>query len=281
MFDSRDINAATNYVRPMTSGGYGGTVILDESIGTSSYNALSISVEKRMTQSLSFLGGYRWAKCLDLAGSEASFAFNEFTDAKHPAADRGVCNSNLSQQFKFAGVWRLPRLRGLGVAGRQILGGWTASGILTQHNGFPFSVNAVGDANEDGTINDRADLIGNPHLPGNRTQAQKLAAWFNNARSPDPNVAFATPVNADGNSGRNFLTGPGYVNLDAALIKSFALPFGPFRETQTINIRTEAFNVLNHPNFGSPDSAMADATFGSILSAQSPRILQFAVKYNF
>ncbi len=274
MFDSRDINAATNYVRPMATAGYGGTVILDESMATSSYNALAISAEKRMTGSLSFLGGYRRAKCMDLAGSTSSFAFNEFSDAKHPALDRGLCNSNIAQQYKVAAVYQLPTASGLGFVGRHILGGWKTSGILTRQDGFPFSVNAVGDANEDGTINDRANLIGNPHLPGGRGQAQQLAEWFNT-------TAFATPVNADGNTARNFLTGPGFVNVDAALIRSFMLPFGPFRATQKLDFRTEAFNLLNHPNFGSPDGAMADATFGSIHSAGSPRILQFALKLVF
>jgi hypothetical protein len=273
MFDSRDINAATNNVRPMAAGGYGGTVILDESIATSGYNALAISAEKRMTGSLSFLGGYRWAKCMDL-GSTSSFAFNEFTDAKHPGIDRGVCNSNIAQQYKVAAVYELPTIEELGPVARYVLGGWKTSGVLTQHEGFPFSVDAVGDANEDGTINDRASVIGNPHLAGNRTQTQKLGEWFNTA-------AFATPVNSDGNTGRNFLTGPGFVNLDAALIRSFAIPFGPFRETQKLDFRTEAFNLFNHPNFTSPDGAMADGTFGSIHSAGSPRILQFALKLVF
>ena len=274
MFDSRDINAATNNVRPMVSGGYGGTVILDESMATSSYNALAITAEKRMTGNISFLGGYRWAKCMDLAGSTASFAFNEFTDAKNPAVDRGVCNSNLAQQFKLAGVWHMPTLNNLGFVGRNVLGGWMTSGILTRQDGFPFSVLANGDANEDGTVNDRANLIGNPALPGGRSEAQKLAEWFNT-------TAFATPVDSDGNTGRNFLTGPSFVNLDAALIKSFNIPFGPFRETQKLDFRTEAFNLFNHPNFSTPDGSMADATFGSIYTAQSPRILQFALKFVF
>lgn len=273
MFDSRDINAATNYVRPMVAGGYGGTVILDESMATAGYNALAISAEKRMTGNVSFLGGYRWAKCMDL-GSTSSFAFNEFTDAKHPGLDRGACNSNVAQQFKLAGVYQVPTVHGLGATVRYILGGWKTSGIFTRQGGFPFSVDAVGDANEDGTINDRANLIGNPHLPGNRTQAQKRNEWFNTA-------AFATPIDSDGNTSRNFLTGPSFVNLDAALIRSFALPFGPFRDTQKLDFRAEAFNVFNHPNFGSPDGAMADATFGSIHSVGSPRILQFALKLVF
>ncbi|MGO8718167.1 MAG: carboxypeptidase regulatory-like domain-containing protein [Acidobacteriaceae bacterium] len=275
MFDSRDINAATNYVRPMTAGGYGGTVILDESIGTSSYNALVVSAEKRMTGQLSLLGGYRWAKCMDLAGSTSSFAFNEFTDAKHPGVDRGICNSDLAQQFKMAAVWKVPTIQSLGFAGRHILGGWTMSGILTRHDGFPFSVLANGDANEDGTVNDRANLIGNPYLPSNRPLSQKLHEWFNTA-------VFQTPIDSDGNTGRNFLRGPEFVNVDYAMIKSFAIPHGPLAETQKIDFRAEAFNLFNHPNFGNPDGALGDGpVFGTITSAQSPRILQFALKYVF
>lgn len=275
MFDSRDINAATDLVRPMTGGGYGGTVIVDESMATSHYNALVISAEKRMTGGWSLLGGYRWAKCMDLAGSNASFAFNEFTDAKRPWLDRGICNSDLNQQFKVASVWRVPAISALGFTGRHILGGWTMSGIFTRHGGFPFSVNASGDANQDGTVNDRANLIGNPLLPGGRSISQKLQEWFNTA-------AFQTPVNSDGNTSRNFLRGPGFVNLDYALIKSIAIPHGPLAEKQKIDFRAEAFNLLNHPNFANPDSAMGDGIlFGTITSAQSPRILQFALKYIF
>lgn len=274
MFDSRDINAATNFVRPMVAGGYGGTVILNESTITSSYNALVISAEKRMTGNLSFLGGFRWGKCIDVAGSNSSFAFNEFTDAKNPSRDRGKCDSDLAEQFKLAAVWRTPTIQSLGFAGRQILGGWTMSGILSRHGGFPFSVLASGDANEDGTILDRANVIGDPNLSGGRSQSQKLAEWFNTS-------AFTTPVNADGNSPRNFLRGPGFVNLDFALIKSFRIPHGPFAESQKIDFRAEAFNLFNHPNFGGPDGALADATFGRINTAQSPRILQLALKYIF
>lgn len=59
MFDSRDNNAATNSVRPFVGVGYGGTLILDESTGISSYSALVISAEKRMSGGLSFLGRFR------------------------------------------------------------------------------------------------------------------------------------------------------------------------------------------------------------------------------
>ncbi|MGA8731324.1 MAG: carboxypeptidase-like regulatory domain-containing protein [Terracidiphilus sp.] len=271
MFDSRDINSGINEVRPMTGGGYGGKVILNESSNTASYNALAVSAEKRMTGNLSFLGGFRWAKCLDEAGSNASFAFNEFTDPRRPWLDRGHCDSDVAGQFKLAAVWRAPKFQGLGFAGREVIGGWTMSGVLTRAGGFPFSVMATGDTNETGDDYNRANLIGDPHTQG---KSGTLQEWFNTA-------AFAVPQDADGNSPRNFLRGPESVNLDYALIKSFAMPFGPFRDAQKIDFRAEAFNLFNHPNFGAPDNATGDSTFGSILSAGSPRIMQLALKFVF
>ena len=279
MFDSRDINPATDgtsATRPMYEGGlgYSGKVILNESNNTSSYNALVISAEKRMTGSLSFLGGFRWAKCLDVGGSNSSFAFNEFTDPRRPYLDRGICDSDLGEQFKLAAVWRTPVIQSLGFAGRQVLGGWTLSGILSRHTGFPFSVLASGDPNLDGDGFGRANVTGDPNLSG-RSNSQKIAEWFNTG-------VFTEPVASDGNSPRNFLRGPGFVDVDFALIKSFAIPYGPLAETQKIDFRCEAFNLFNHPNFGQPGNALGGgALFGRITSAQSPRVLQLALKYTF
>ncbi len=149
------------------------------------------------------------------------------------------------------------------------------SGIWTSRDGIPYSVGARGDANLDGTVNDRADIVGNPSLPGGRSTSQKLAQWFNTA-------AFAQPApGRPGTSGRNILRGPGFMNLDYSLVKTFALKFGPFAETQKIAFRAEFFNLLNHPNFSNPDYGIGTTSFGQILSAYDPRILQFALKYSF
>jgi hypothetical protein len=280
MFDSRDINPAINGVRPMLVGGYGGPVILNESTSTASYNALVISAEKRMTGSLSFLGGFRWAKCIDEAGSGASFAFSNYTDPTQPWLDRGKCDSDLAEQFKLAAVWRTPTIKSMGFVGRQVLGGWTISGILSRHGGFPLTVlSAV--ANPDGdTQKGRANVTGDPFSGScpNSSPVHTLNCWFNTSDFSSPAAGII-----DGNSSRNLLRGPGDVNLDFALIKSFGVPYGPFAETQKIDFRAEAFNLPNHPNFGAPDGALGDygTTFGMITSAYSPRVLQLALKYIF
>jgi hypothetical protein len=84
-----------------------------------------------------------------------------------------------------------------------------------------------------------------------------------------------------GNSPRNFLIGPGLANFDFSAIKSFRFKAGPFGDSQRIDFRAEFFNLFNRPNFANPDNFMVDPTFGQILAAGSPRILQFALKYVF
>jgi hypothetical protein len=123
---------------------------------------------------------------------------------------------------------------------------------------------------------ERADIIGNPNLPSNRPLAQKLSEWFN------PAAFTVNAIGTFGNTGRNILTGPNYGDFDMGLVKSFPIKKGPFAETQHIDFRAEFFNLFNRANFSNPDSTVTDGpTFGTILSANSPRIVQFALKYVF
>jgi hypothetical protein len=287
MFDSRDVNPAvlapgatdanSSQRRPWYPS-FGGEVISDESANTNSYNALNISVEKRMTGNLSFLGGYRWSKCLD-ENSIAGFYDNEFTDPNNRMLDYGPCPSDLASQFKMAVVWRVPVVQSLGFVGRNIVGGWTMSGIWSQWDGVPFSVTTwndrglTGDYGADWSI--RAQEIGNPYLSGSRSTGEKLQEWFNTSAFNDGDATTYS------NQARNSFRGPGSANLDFALIKSFPIPYGRLRESQKIDFRAEMFNFLNHPNFGNPSTNMDSLAVGQILSASSPRIIQFALKYVF
>jgi hypothetical protein len=235
---------------------------------------LAISVEKRMTGNLSLLGGYRWAKCIDVS-SVAGFYNNEYSDARNKLLDRGRCDSDLASQLKMAVVYRLPSVQSWGFAGRNILGGWTMSGIWNWRDGFPYSVYGDIDANLDGTLNERADTVGNPNMAGGRSRAATVQEYFNIAAFQ--NAAVGTP----GNSPRDFLRGPGYFNLDYSLIKSFPIRYGPLKETQKIDFRAEFFNTFNHPNFNAPNAGIGSLQMGQLQSARDPRIIQFALKYIF
>jgi hypothetical protein len=117
----------------------------------------------------------------------------------------------------------------------------------------------------------RPDLIGDPNSGLNIRTIDK---WFNTA-------AFAeVPIGANrpGNAGRSILDAPGIVRWDFSVFKKF-----PIRERASIQLRGEAFNVLNHANFNTSAAmtALGNANFGRITGARDPRQIQVAVKLVF
>jgi len=264
-------------LRPL--GAYFTNLVDGTTRGNSSYNALAISAEKRLSHGLSFQGGYRWAKSLDV-NSQTDFD-EDVPDPFNLRFNRGLSDYDISKQFILSYLWALPAPQSLGFIGREGLGGWHLNGILTLRGGFPFTVYSGEPYSYTGPESslERADIIGNPYLPSNRPLGQKLAEWFNTQ---------AFVYNAPGTFGdspRNFLRGPAFSNLDFGLIRSFPIKKGPFAETQRIDFRAEFFNIFNHPNFHNPEEDFSQITdgpvFGTILGAYDPRILQFALKYIF
>ena len=97
-----------------------------------------------------------------------------------------------------------------------------------------------------------------------------LNNWFNPA-------AFAQPaIGTYGNSGYNAYLGPGTRTIDLALVRSFR-----FLNSQSIEARVEAFNALNWLRPQNPNATLSSPTFGQILNAYDPRVMQFGLKYQF
>ena len=104
---------------------------LNTATGTASYNALSLTAEKRATHGLTFLGGFRWAKMLDeLNGAGTTLGQSDYT-TNSPKFDHGPSSVDVSKQFIGSYVWELPTAKSLGFFGRNIIGGWRSSGVLT------------------------------------------------------------------------------------------------------------------------------------------------------
>jgi hypothetical protein len=268
----------TNLRRPM--GQYYSSMPLIENIATQNYNALVISAEKRVSHGLSFLTGYRWAKCMD----EIEVGWREFTSL-NPADDYGRCGYDVTNQYRFSYNWALPTLGSLGFVGKNIIGGWTSNGILTLASGPPYTVWSGVDNSLSGIGLDRADVVGNPNLGSGRSRGQEAAEWFNTA-------AFTTnALGTFGDSGKNFLSGPGLANFDFSMIKSIPIAKGPRAETQRLEFRAEFFNLFNHPNLmlapnissnaGGSFGTVGSPGFGKITLAADPRIIQFALKFVF
>ena len=114
--------------------------------------------------------------------------------------------------------------------------------------------------------NDRPDLLRNPRL-----DARTPERWFDTA-------AFAIPRSFTfGSAGRNVITGPGYVNLDAGISRRFRLT-----ERLHLTLDAQAFNLSNTAHFDMPERyADEPALFGRILSAKAPRQIQFGLRLGF
>jgi Carboxypeptidase regulatory-like domain/TonB dependent receptor len=245
-----------------------GTIFQRKHIANSSYNSLQLKVEKRFTNSLSFVASYVWSKSIDDADSilAGSFEGAGAQDENNLRLERGLSFSNVPRRLSAGFVYNIPAVQRL----KSLTGGWQLSGVITLQDGTPLNPFYFGaDYSNTGTPN-RPNLV-----PGQVLNApvggQTVAHWFNTA-------AFSTPAPYTyGDAGRDILPGPGNEVVDLALHRRFAI-----RERLSLELRAEAFNSLNHPNYGIP-GPYPDFTsiFGVILSTGTPRHLQFGARLDF
>ena len=235
-------------------------------------NALQLSARYSTTR-LDLSAAYTFSKSLDLA-SNVTEDVNPFNHRLSYAISSFDVRHNASISYSY----QLPFDSLLGA--NRATTGWSLSGIARFASGSPVTLVNNGDnsligSNPNGVNNssvDEPDYNGGPlHLNRNpRTQGNH---YFSS--SAFQMNALGTP----GTAKRRFFYGPGGQNFDMALAKLFS-----FRETRTIHLRLEGFNVFNHTQFTGPsavDGDIGSTTFGNVISAASPRLLQAAVKFSF
>ena len=251
--------------------------ILDmESHGTSSYHALQVSVEHRLSHNLQFQGNFTYAKTMDLASSSnISFGTNQLANPFNIAYNYGASSENVPLRAVANVTYTVPAPARLNGALRQVLGGWEISVITTSQSGFPFTVGSgFGNNNsESQQYEDRADVV--PGVSRNVRQGGKsnwLIHYFN------PAAFTQNAPGTFGNSGKNIMHAPPLNYSDAGLFKNFK-----YRERYNLQFRWEMFNAFNHPSFAAPDSGNGDSNEGAITStgAEPARVGQMAVKFTF
>jgi hypothetical protein len=238
------------------------------------YHALQLTVERRVGAGFSILASYTFSKSID---------YNSY-DAEGQTSDGPLVNDNLKLQrgvstynapHRIVGsvVYQVPSprtgIRALDLVARH----WQISGIVTiLPQGFPFTVAPGVDAMMDGYSQfQRADQIQpNASLAGGRSKSDWLAHYFNTSA-----FAVAAPGRM-GFSGRNILYAPGSLGDDVSVSKEL-----PIHERLRMQFRSEFFNIANRASFGAPNSTVTSPLFGQIRSANSPRILQFALRLAF
>jgi hypothetical protein len=246
-------------------------------LGWSEYNSLQVKVTKRVSQNLNFLANWTYSHAMDNGPAPFDLGHINSDSPQNPYdLDAEIASSDFDvrHSVNFSGLYHLPIGRGQRFFGNwgkpeeMLLGGWELNGILGMRSGLPVNVIANGGIKACPGI--RPNLIGDPTIPkGNRT----LQEYFNIA-------AFAQPGGQciPGDTARNILSGPGYVNADVSLFKDFAVT-----ENAKLQTRFEFFNVTNTPHFSNPNSDMGSpTTFGAITrTTGNMRIIQAAIKLLF
>ena len=141
---------------------------------------------------------------------------------------------------------------------RYILGGWQTNGIVSLQTGGPMTISSGIDNSFSGIGLDRADIVGNPALPGDRSRGEQVARWFNTD---------AFVINAPGTFGTWAETrcAAGLANVDFSAFKKFVMPY---RESHSLEFRAEFFNIFNRVNLNNPNTNRSSALFGRILTGR-------------
>jgi hypothetical protein len=235
--------------------------------GTSTYNALQLRVEKRLTHGLTVTGTYSFSKLMH----------NNMTSIVNERDYRSIASLDQPQLFRVAFTYDLPgKFAGHGIQSvlTQVAGGWAVTGFLSIESGLPLSITqangrpvVIADPRIDGATNqnlgDRKDAQGNVINPYFNTHAfQALPTQY----MASPQVPYISQLRA-----------PGQASLNAAAFKYIALYV-----RMRLELRLEAINATNHPYFGAPGTNMSNAaTFGVINSASNSRAMQGGLKLTF
>jgi len=232
----------------------------------------------------------------------------------NPNANRGVSDFDRTHRFVLSYLWDLPKPQFAARSGmvRLATWNWRSSAILTAMSGLPIDIVDTGAGSFYGLSNGASPLARPSLVAGmscsNANQNVPAGSFFNAMVFARPTVQSGQPIPSSGgtatagavgtdigNVGRNCLRGPRQVNLDFSIGKLF-----PIAESRNFEFRAEFFNLFNHPNLANPISNLnaliasggsIDPTTGRVLNAgnfgriistsNNPRILQFALKFNF
>ncbi len=267
------------------------------SAGVSNYNALQVTLERRLTKGLSANANYTWAHAL------ANISSNGESPGNIPNPDRfscvGACHINIPgstnytigkswqvydygnsemdvrQRFAFTVSYALPFGNKLTGAAGLLAKGWSTNALYFYQTGLPFTVQNTQNAPDPGATYDGfTNLMSRPNIIGKAKAANATPAMYLNT------AAFAVQAAGTlGNERKNQITAPNDTSFNLSLLKAFTL-----RDELKLQFRAEAFNVSNTPSFNPPDNGLGDPQFGVISSTipqAPPRQIQFALKVLF
>jgi Carboxypeptidase regulatory-like domain len=259
-------------------------------LGTSSYNALQVDVNRRFSHGFSVRGVYTWSKVLDdgdsLNQTTANNAPGLVSNPYNLRADWGPGTFDVRNLGVINAIYDLPfghgqmYLSDASGATNKLVSGWALTSIVTLQSGFPFTPQLSYNPSNNGDTRNPVRPFLNPDFTGSVVTGNPTQ-WFN------PNAFIAPPstVGFYGNVGRDAYTGPGLATWDFSVLKNTTI-----RERVTLQFRAEIFNLLNRANYNTPNLIVftpptvanpsgVSGTAGAISSTStSARQVQFALK---
>lgn len=243
----------------------------------STYNAMQVHARRNEGRGLTFLASYTWSHAIaDSSNDNVTENFsNELLNGAVDSWQRFRANAgfDVRHRFSLSTIYELPWGRGRQIGSNwssvvdAVLGGWDVSAIYSYQTGFPFSVRSTAQ-----TIPDRI-------CDGNLPKSQRtLQRWFDFSCFPT-HINPTTGQPSDGNAGANQIYGPGINNWDMGIHKRFTL-----KEAMNLELRLEAFNIWNHPQFRGPTSGNwfnNTKESAEIGTARDQRQVQLAIRFNF
>lgn len=249
-----------------------GSDTAETTIGNSNFNSLQVTL-RHTSGPLQLLAAYTWSKSLDQSSN-----LGEEVNPLNPSLSQALSAFDITQNFVVSYSYQLP-LERLLHRRNEWTQGWELSGITRFASGLPVTLINYGDNSllgaEPNGINyfgvDEPDVAaGSLNLNRNPRSGQ---AYFNAGLFSEN--ALGTP----GNASRRYFHGPGMENFDMAVLKNLRLG-----ESKSLQFRLEAFNVFNHAQFFGPqavDGNISSSTFGQVVSAAAPRLVQAGLKFAF
>jgi len=249
-----------------------GSTTAQKTVGNSEYNALEVNLRFAAGKGTTLLIGYTYSKSIDQASN-----LGEQTNPFNGSLTRVLSSWDMRHNFVATYRYALPFDRFFRRS--RLTDGWSLTGTTRFSTGFPVTLADDSDRSLLGTLGNGVNnaLLDTPQMVAGPLQVNT------NPRNGQP--AFNTSLFAPetlgqlGNAARRFFYGPGIENFDLQISKNLTLT-----ESHSVDIRVEAFNVFNHAQFygaSAVDGEINDPSFGRIVSAASPRLIQVAAKFHF
>ena len=276
-----------------------GGVFSTTNTGTSDYNAMQIQFQRRMSHRIQALASYTWSHSIDSAsaGSIANVS-DLLVPGSNPNLNRGPSDFDIRNAFSAGLTYDIPAPK-LNALTDAILRGWSIENFISARSAPPVDVTDVNFSrfNNGISADTRPDVVPGKPLYVYGSQYPGGRAFNPNAFTDPPTDPNTGNPARQGSLGRNALRGFGAAQWDFAIHRDF-----PLRESVKLQLRTEMFNVLNHPNFGPPSGQFGVVGFGvskqmlgqslnngnlgsgalsPLYQIGGPRSIQFALKLSF